>query len=169
MPMIKSANRVLGTAALFRTLANEIGTVSVVTTLAAWAPHPCRVSLGERIMLLLWDILAGKTPRYRVADRLTTTGRRRSTVANSAARVHPSGGRRRSESLMVMIRSLHILPEAGSVTSLHQHERIVSLIRNPYDDVVEPVMQSYFTALAVPNGSPVNHPGLKAGVPAADC
>jgi transposase len=73
IPMIEPTSRPVGAAPLFRQLADEIGVVSIVNTLVAWDPRQCRVSPGERILLMMLDILAGKTPLYRLAERLTTT------------------------------------------------------------------------------------------------
>ncbi|MCY0879563.1 MAG: DUF4277 domain-containing protein [Firmicutes bacterium] len=73
IPRIEPTSRAVGAAPLFRPLAEEIGVVSLVNTLVTWDPGQCRVSPGERILLLMLDILAGKTPLYRLAERLTLT------------------------------------------------------------------------------------------------
>ncbi|MCY0877993.1 MAG: DUF4277 domain-containing protein [Firmicutes bacterium] len=71
--MIEPTSRPVGAAPLFRQLAEEIGVVSIVNPLVTWDPRQCRVSPGERILLLMLDILTGKTLLYRLAERLTLT------------------------------------------------------------------------------------------------
>ncbi|MCY0879289.1 MAG: DUF4277 domain-containing protein [Firmicutes bacterium] len=73
IPRIAPTSRSVGAAPLFRPLAEEIGRVSLVNTLVTWDLSPCRVSPGERIWLLMRELFAGKTPLYRVAERLTLT------------------------------------------------------------------------------------------------
>jgi hypothetical protein len=61
-PMIEPTSRPVGAAPLCRPLADDIGWVSIGNTLVAWAPRQGRGAPGERVLLLLWDIVAGKTP-----------------------------------------------------------------------------------------------------------
>ncbi len=73
IPMVEPSSRTVGAAPIFRHMADEIGMVSLMNRLLPWDPHQCRVSPGERILLLILDVLAGKTPLYRVSDRLVAT------------------------------------------------------------------------------------------------
>ncbi|MCY0877554.1 MAG: DUF4277 domain-containing protein [Firmicutes bacterium] len=69
--MIVPTSCPVGAAPLFRQLAEEIGVVALVNTLVMWDPSPCRVSPGEQVLLLMRDLLVGKTPLSRLAERLT--------------------------------------------------------------------------------------------------
>lgn len=71
--MIEPTSRPVGAAPLFRQLADDIGWVPLLNQLLPWDARQCRVSPGERLLLLMLDVLAGKTPLYRVAERLTLT------------------------------------------------------------------------------------------------
>lgn len=73
IPLIEPTSLPVGAAPLFRALAEALGVVSIVNTLVAWDPRQCRVSPGERILLLMLAMRAGKTPLYRLAARLTLT------------------------------------------------------------------------------------------------
>jgi len=73
IPMHEPTSRPGAAAPRFRELADAIGVVSIVNTLVAWDPRQCRVSPGARILLRMLDILAGKTPLYRLAERLPLT------------------------------------------------------------------------------------------------
>lgn len=72
-PIFEPQSRVVGAAPLFRQLADEIGVVAIVNQHVRWDPAQCRVSPGERIRVLMLDLLAGHTPLYRIADRRTWT------------------------------------------------------------------------------------------------
>ncbi len=71
--MVEPSNRTVGADPIFRQMADEIGLASLMNRFLPWNPHHYRVSPGERILLPILDVLAGKTPLYRVPDRLGAT------------------------------------------------------------------------------------------------
>ena len=63
----------VGAAPLFRQMADEIGLVALINGMVRWDTRQSDVSPGERILVMSLDVLAGKTPLYRLSERLTTT------------------------------------------------------------------------------------------------
>ncbi len=136
--MIEPTSRAVGAAPLFRALADAIGVVSIVNRLVAWDPRQCRVSPGERILLLLWDILAGNTPRSRLAERLPLTTGHFDTTSRSvagaladadAAAVHPAYGYSKDhrpdlkQLLMTLVVNHEGIPLCGTVESGHRSDK----------------------------------------------
>ncbi len=66
-------SRTVGAAPLFRRMADEIGLVTLINGMVRWDARQSAVSPGERILVMILDVLAGKTPLYRLWERLTTT------------------------------------------------------------------------------------------------
>ena len=54
-------------------MADEIGLVRLINAMVRWDTRQTAISPGQRILVLVLDVLAGKTPLYRVWERLTTT------------------------------------------------------------------------------------------------
>ena len=73
IPFVEPTSRPVGAAPLFRQMADDIDLVGIVNRMVRWDTRQSRVSPGERILLLVLDLLSGKSPLYRVADRLTAT------------------------------------------------------------------------------------------------
>ncbi len=71
--LIEPTGRTVGAAPLFRQFADEIALVPLLNQMLRWDTRQTHVSPGERILLLILDVLAGKSPLYRMADRLVTT------------------------------------------------------------------------------------------------
>lgn len=71
--MQEPTSRTVGAAPLFRQMADEIGLVRLINAMVRWDTRQTAISPGERILVLVLDVLAGKTPLYRVWERLTTT------------------------------------------------------------------------------------------------
>ena len=63
----------MGAAPFVRALADHIGLIDLLNRLLTWDPARTRIFPGERIFVLMVDLLLGKTPWYRVADRLQET------------------------------------------------------------------------------------------------
>lgn len=66
-------SRTVDAAPLFRQMADEIGLVTLIKAMVRWDVRQSAVSPGERILVMILDVLAGKTPLYRLWERLTTT------------------------------------------------------------------------------------------------
>nr|WP_278281301.1 IS1634 family transposase [Sulfobacillus thermosulfidooxidans] len=66
-------SRVVGAAPLFRQVADDIGLVDMVNRSVRWDARQCHVSPGERLLVMVLDLLLGKSPLYRMAERWTTT------------------------------------------------------------------------------------------------
>ena len=64
--------RVVGASPLFRQLAQDIGLVPVINRSVRWDAAQCRWSPGERLLVMILDILTGKSPLHRVIERWTT-------------------------------------------------------------------------------------------------
>ena len=73
IPIQEPAGRPVGAAPLFRHMADTIDLVAIVNRMVPWDRRQCRVSPGERILLLVLDLLSGKSPLYRVTERLAAT------------------------------------------------------------------------------------------------
>jgi hypothetical protein len=54
-------------------MADEIGLVRLINGMVRGDTRQSAISSGERILVLVLDVLAGKTPLYRVWERVTTT------------------------------------------------------------------------------------------------
>ena len=63
--------RLVGAAPLFRQMADDIHLVPLINQMVRWDDRQTRLSPGERILVLVLDVLSGKTPLY----RLTTAAR----------------------------------------------------------------------------------------------
>jgi transposase len=61
-------SRSVGALPLLRQLSRDIGLVEVIDQLVQWDPTRCRLSPGQRIEALVLNILAGRSPLYRVAE-----------------------------------------------------------------------------------------------------
>nr|WP_242940642.1 IS1634 family transposase [Sulfobacillus thermosulfidooxidans] len=73
MKLVELPSRVVGAAPVIRGIADAIGFVDLLNTLLVWDAQQCRTSPGERILAMVLDILTGKSPLYRVPDRLAET------------------------------------------------------------------------------------------------
>lgn len=65
--------RPVGAAPLFRQMADDIHLVPLINQMVRWDDRQTRLSPGERILVLVLDVLSGKTPLYRVWERFATT------------------------------------------------------------------------------------------------
>lgn len=63
----------VGRAPLFRQRGDDIQFVTRINDMVRWDPGQSRVSLGERLLVLVLDVLSGTTPLYRVHERLIPT------------------------------------------------------------------------------------------------
>ena len=50
----------------------DIGLVDLVNRQVCWDDRQCRVSPGERILMMVLDVLIGRSPLYRVIERWMT-------------------------------------------------------------------------------------------------
>lgn len=66
-------SRTVGAVPLFRQMAQEVGLVTLINGMVRWDTRQSAVSPGERILVMILDVLAGKTSLYRLWERLTTT------------------------------------------------------------------------------------------------
>ena len=73
MNILSPPGRVVGAGPLFRQIADDIGLVDVINRQVRWDARQCRVSPGERILVMILDVLTGKSPLYRVIERWTVT------------------------------------------------------------------------------------------------
>lgn len=73
MKLVELPSRVVGAAPVIRGMADAIGFVDLLNTLLVWDAQQCQTSPGERILAMVLDILTGKSPLYRVQDRLAET------------------------------------------------------------------------------------------------
>lgn len=73
LPFREPTARPVGAAPVFRAMADTLDLVGLLNQLLAWDPTQCRVSPGERILLLILDLIAGRSPLYRVAERWRLT------------------------------------------------------------------------------------------------
>ncbi len=64
--------RVVGAGPLFRQMADDIGLVEIVNRQVRWDARQCRVSPGERILVMVLDVLTGRSPLYRMVERWMT-------------------------------------------------------------------------------------------------
>lgn len=60
--------RVAGALPLLQRITKAIGLVETIDQMVPWDPARCRLSPGTRIEALILNILAGRSPLYRVAD-----------------------------------------------------------------------------------------------------
>ena len=58
-------SRVVGAAPLFRQMADDIGLVDMVNRSVLWDARQFHVSPGERLLVMVLDLLLGKSPLYR--------------------------------------------------------------------------------------------------------
>jgi transposase len=65
--------RRVGAAPLFRQMADDIHLVPLINQMVRWDDRQTRLSPGERILVLVLDVLSGKTPLYRVWERFAST------------------------------------------------------------------------------------------------
>ena len=95
MELMTPPGRVVGALPLFRQLAQDIGLVEAINQTVRWDARQCHLSPGERLLVLVLDILGGKSPLYRMVERWAVTdvpilagaGRdRKSTRLNSSHR-----------------------------------------------------------------------------------
>jgi Transposase len=61
-------SRVLGALPLLLHICRAIGLAETIDEMVPWDPTRCRLSPGKRIEALVLNILAGRTPLYRVAE-----------------------------------------------------------------------------------------------------
>ena len=73
MKLSEPTAHVVGAAPFVRALADHVGLIDLLNRLLKWDPARTRISPGERIFVMMVDLLLGKTPWYRVADRLQET------------------------------------------------------------------------------------------------
>ena len=73
MDILEPTSHTVGAGPLFRAMADEIQLVTLISGMVRWDARQSAVSPGERILVLILDVLAGKTPLYRLWERLTTT------------------------------------------------------------------------------------------------
>ena len=74
MDILEPTSHTVGAGPLFRAMADEIQLVTLINGMVRWDARQSAVSPGKRILVLILDVLAGKTPLYRLWERLTTTG-----------------------------------------------------------------------------------------------
>jgi transposase len=72
MNIIPPPGRRVGAGPLFRQIADDIGLVEMVNRQVRWDDRQCRVSPGERILMMVLDVLIGRSPLYRVTERWMT-------------------------------------------------------------------------------------------------
>lgn len=63
----------VGAGPLFRQMADDIHLVPLINQMVRWDDRQTHLSPGERILVLVLDVLSGKTPLYRVWERFATT------------------------------------------------------------------------------------------------
>ncbi len=73
MRLLTPPGRVVGALPLFRQLAQDIGLVEAINQTVHWDTRQCHLSPGERLLVLVLDILGGKSPLYRMVERWAVT------------------------------------------------------------------------------------------------
>ncbi|PSR28931.1 MAG: hypothetical protein C7B47_02995, partial [Sulfobacillus thermosulfidooxidans] len=73
MTISEPTSRVVGAAPFVRALADHIELIDLLNRLLVWDAARTRISPGERLFVMIWDLLMGKMPLYRVEDRLLET------------------------------------------------------------------------------------------------
>ena len=73
MELMTPPGRVVGALPLFRQLAQDIGLVEAINQTVRWDARQCHLSPGERLLVLVLDIIGGKSPLYRMVERWAVT------------------------------------------------------------------------------------------------
>jgi len=73
MRLLTPPGRVVGALPLFRQLAQDIGLVEAINQTVHWDARLGHLSPGKRLLVLVLDILGGKSPLYRMVERWAVT------------------------------------------------------------------------------------------------
>lgn len=89
MPINEPTSRPDGAAPLFRQIADDLHLVMLINHRVRWDVRQSYLSPGERLLVLILDVVSGKTPLYRVWERFATTDLEILVVPDGALKTSP--------------------------------------------------------------------------------